>query len=330
MTRAALVVLACLALAIPADAYLKLGSEVGRSVVGLRWPSMPVRYFVTNRDVPGVTAPDLQRAVARAFDTWGRVPGAGVRGEFAGFTDAEPFQDENMSVIGFRARPDLDTTLGATTFTVDAVTGAILESDILLNTTFAWSTADAGLGGRYDVESIVLHELGHLLGLGHSALGETAIASNGRRRLLAKGAVMFPIAFPAGSIEDRALQPDDVAGVTDVYRPSSADRTRGTVRGRVRLAGQGVFGAHVTAFNVDSGDLVGTFSLGLDGAFVLASLAPGLYVVRVEPLDDADLDSFFDAEAPVDIAFRPAYATGLVGVPAGGGTDVGDIAVVAK
>ena len=66
--------------------------------------------------------------------------------------------------------------LGETSFLIDEVTGEILESDIVLNSTFPWSVAAGGEAGRHDVESIVLHEVGHLLGLGHSALGETELA----------------------------------------------------------------------------------------------------------------------------------------------------------
>jgi Matrixin len=316
-----------LSAAAPVGAYLKLGVRVGSAVESIRWTTLPVRYFVTNRDVPGVTAPDLQRAVARAFDTWGAVPGVALAAEFVGFTSAEPFISEGMSVIGFRSRPDLDRTLGATTFTLDAATGTVLESDIFFNTAYPWSVAPEGESGRFDLESIALHEVGHLLGLGHSALGETDLLPGGGRRVLAKGAVMFPIAFPPGNIADRQLDPDDVAGLWDIYRDGTVERALGTIKGRVTLDGRGVFAAHLTAFNPVTGDVVGSFALGDDGSFVIASLKPGLYVVRAEPLDDADVDSFFDADTPIEIGFRPAYASKLIGVPAGGGADAGEIAV---
>jgi hypothetical protein len=324
--------LVCLAIVAspPASGYLKVGSEVeSGSIVGIRWEQMPIRYHITNRDVSGVSAPELQTAVGRAFASWMDVPAVDISAAFDGFTSAEPFAEDGVSVIGFRARPDMDRTLGAATWAIDMVTGEILESDIFLNSTFEWSVAAGGEANRFDVESIALHEIGHLLGLGHSALGETEERSGGGRTVLGKRAVMFPIAFPRGNTEDRSLESDDRAGISDIYGDRD-QRTLGAISGRVTLNGRGLFGAHVTAFNQHTGDLVGGFTLNSQGGFVIAGLAPGLYIVRVEPLDDTDLDSFFDEDADVNIDFRPAYYTKLVAVPAGGSSGSIEIRVQPK
>jgi len=313
-------------------AYLKLGSRIDDRIVSLKWSpaQQPIRYFVTNRDVPGVTAVQLQAALDRAFRAWATLPGVSVSAQFVGFVSADPHVDDGMSVIGFRSRPDLDRVLGSTSFDIDNVTGAILESDIFLNSAFNWSVAAGGETSRYDVESISVHEVGHLLGLGHSALGETELQPAGGRRVLGKRAVMFPIAYPPGNIEDRTLEADDSAGMADIYPTAAFSRDTGAISGRVRLGSAGVFGAHVTAFNLDTGRLVGGFSLNAQGDFVIAGLAPGLYVVRAEPLDDAEADSFFDDETAVAINFKPAYYERLVAVPAGGTSGSIEIRVPAK
>jgi hypothetical protein len=143
--------------------------------------------------------------------------------------------------------------------------------------------------------------------------------------VLAAETVMFPIAFAPGSIAARTLKADDIAGITDLYPEAESTRTAGSISGRVTKDDQPVFGAHIVAFDVARGTSVGTFSLGAQGQFSVASLAPGVYILRTEPLDDADLDNFFDSTQTVDVDFRVTFADRVVVVPRGG--DSGEISV---
>jgi outer membrane protein assembly factor BamB len=314
-----LVVVAVFGSALPILGYLKLGSSAGTRTVNLKWNDFPIRYFVTNRGVPGVTPQQFQAAVVRAFNTWNAVDTAETSSQFAGLTQAPPFDDDDMTVLGFLDRPELDRVLGATTFLIDVRTGEIVESDIFFNTTFPWSTSSAGQTGSFDLESIALHEIGHLHGLGHSALGETEMRTGGRRVLGAE-AVMFPIAFSAGNIAERTLRADDIAGISDIYPTGVFRRDTGSISGRVTKNGTGVLGAHVVAFNPRTGKLVGGFTLNADGSFAIAGLEPGPHVLRAEPLDDGDIESFFDATTGVDLNFGAKFHDKLAIVPRGGGT----------
>jgi hypothetical protein len=315
--------------AVPLGAYLKLGSRVGSRTVTLRWRQFPVRYFVTDRGVDGVSAQQFQTAISRAFGKWDDVATAELSSQFAGFTQQSPEDSDDQSVLGFLNRPDQNRTLAATSFFIDTSDGRILESDIFFNSTFAWSVSESGTAGRFDIESIAVHEIGHLLGLSHSALGETELISGGRR-VIAAETVMFPIAFSAGNTSDRELKADDIAGLSDIYGTSAFTRQFGSISGRVTKNGAGVIGAHVIAFNPRTQKLVGGFSLSEDGSFVIAGLEPGPHVLRAEPLDDGDIESFFDSSLGVDVNFNVKFYERVVVVPRGGGTSNIEIRVTPK
>ena len=200
---------------------------VNGTQVTLKWAQTPVRYFVSDtRVVPGVTATDFQSAdCQRVRDVAGgadRVHRLSIRRRDRW---PVPGSDDGSSVLGFENRPDLDRVLASTNFLIDSSTGALIESDIFFNSAFPWSVAAAGETGRYDLESIALHEIGHFSGLGHSALGETELITGGRRVLSAE-AVMFPIAFAPGSIAARTLKADDIAGISDLYPDGNFQRRR--------------------------------------------------------------------------------------------------------
>ena len=329
MMRRHLVLALCamMAAATPASAYLQLSSTLAGGVKVIKWGRSPVRWFSTNASAPGVTAAQFQQTVNSAFGTWEAVPTADITFQFAGFTNAPPGEDDGLSVLGFERHGDLDRTLAATGFSIDLITGNILESDVFFNTAFDWSVS--GAANAFDLQSVATHEIGHFLGLGHSLLGETEMQAGGGRRVIAAASVMFPIAFGRDNTIDRELQPDDVAGVSVTYPAGDFAQDTGQMQGRVRLGGRGLFGAHVVAFNLRTGDLVGAFSLNAEGEFLIGGLAPGVYAVRVEPLDDADTDSFFD-EPGIDVNFKVALYDRLVAVPRGGSTPPFDVTVQPK
>ena len=326
----ALVAAACVARPLPAAAYLKFGVTVGGRQVTLKWAQTPPRYFVSARSsVPGVGVADFEAAVARAFQRWTDVPTSTITYQYGGLTLARPGEDDGSSTLGFESRPELDRVLASTSFLVDRTSGALIESDIFFNSSFTWSVSAAGETGRYDLESIALHEIGHFNGLGHSALGETELREGGGRRVLSAEAVMFPIAFSAGSIAGRTLKADDIAGVSDLY-PDAAFSQKGSLSGRVSRNGQGFIGAHVVAFDPATGELVAGFTLNAQGEFSIGGLSPGPKIVRVEPLDDADTDSFFSSTQSIDLDFKVLILDRLVVVPRGGDSGRVDLTVVRK
>ena len=61
------------------------------------------------------------------------------------------------------------------------------------------------------------------------------------------------------------------------------------------------------------------------GDFSVGGLSPGPHALRVEPIDDADVESFFEAARTVDVDFRVAFVDRVVIVPRGG--DSGEVTV---
>jgi len=63
--------------------------------------------------------------------------------------------------------------------------------------------------GPVDLQSIVTHEVGHFIGIGHSNV---------------EGATMFP-SSPRTQVSKRTLAPDDIAAVCEIYQPGDLDGT---------------------------------------------------------------------------------------------------------
>jgi len=115
-----------------------------------------------------------------------------------------------------------------------------------------------------------------------------------------------------------------------LYPDGDFAQATGSASGRVTKNGTPVFGAHVIAFDPATGLMIAGFSLNAQGQFSINGLSPGPHVLRVEPIDDADVDSFFDASRGTDIDFRVAYSDRVVVVPRGGDSGQVELKVVRK
>ncbi len=201
--------------------------------------------------------------------------------------------------------------------------GQILDADTLFcNTgevTFATpaALATSQAAGAFDLESLLTHELGHWMGLDHSAVIR---------------AMMFPFAPPPGQFlgsrptaqtPDGPLSDDDRTGIRALYPDPDDTVNIGAIRGQILPANPfalatlpapsigssvtGMVGAQVVALDSDTGAIVaGVFSGGscsasspptqFDGSYDLERLPVGHnYNLYAEPLVGIALPADFDA-----------------------------------
>src|SRR6266487_2704727 len=153
--------------------------------------------------------------------------------------------------------------------------GTIVEADVALNPNEPFSSD--GTPGTYDLESTFTHEVGHLLGLEHSAI----IGATMQPRQAMNGVYGLP------AFTQRTLSADDVAGVRALYGSRVGT---GSISGKLianSLAGgsRPIFGAQIFAEDVETGKVLGSTVSLASGEYHIETLAPGNYHVIVQSLE---------------------------------------------
>jgi hypothetical protein len=172
---------------------------------------------------------------------------------------------ENAALFSGSDRP------GRTRVFFDPATGLISEADIALNPSAQFSTD--GTFGTYDLESVLTHELGHLLGLEHSGM----VGATMQPRLALNGLYTLPAFSP------RTLSEDDRAGVRSLYGPRTG---LGAIAGTVSYSsGAPAYGAHVWAQDSATGRSIAGSITSQTGAYRIEDLPPGQYRLVCEHLD---------------------------------------------
>ena len=172
---------------------------------------------------------------------------------------------------------------------VDAETGDFQSAWAVLN------GVKANTVGSFP--QVVTHEIGHLIGLDHTQVNAN-VAFSGPFTETQFVPLMFPFLISGSSGEPLR---DDVAWVSWLYPEDNFAATTGTISGQVRRRSGAFFGgANVVAVQaIQDPDLtltesreeavfsvVSDFLRLEDGSYELPGLAPGDYLVFIEPLDD--------------------------------------------
>ncbi len=245
--------------------------------------TLAIRYHVASEGWSQANRTRELDSIRAAFALWQGVPGTRVKFEestsVSGVADVNAQDGVNMVVWLSSNRMINGGTVffpsGVTAMTVVSGSGSdeiIAEADIVLNRDQPWFTEfDPNRTTGMHVESVVLHEIGHLLGLNHAAVG---------------GATLF-WRTAAGIGATAGLSSDDMSGIRSIY-PAAGGAT-GKVSGAVTLNGAGLKGAVVTI--EDSGGRVVATELAALEARTNWLTPAGEFRLRVTPLDPSTLTS---------------------------------------
>ncbi|MBS2027632.1 MAG: matrixin family metalloprotease [Deltaproteobacteria bacterium] len=214
--RRALVILIALAAPWTAHAYDLEQASDGAPV---RWASGFTLYV--DASSRNVSASDVMAAATAAGAQWSKAAAVDVEvqsepqhGE-PGY-DPEHAEGNRSEVIFVESDWEYDMDVAATTLvTTDTVTHQIVDADILVNedqNRFDVLPANSkpGYGLELDLQGCLTHELGHALGLAHSAGHAEATMFAGTE---------------VGEISKRELAPDDVDGVQFLYGTPGSPKT---------------------------------------------------------------------------------------------------------
>jgi hypothetical protein len=262
-----------------------------QTVKRIRWPKRNIEIAFSNSLLtPGANIKpdsDVVGAAKRALARWSSLANINFVVTWTSATSVSPADGgDGVSLVTIadtleNEQFNSDSTTARTRVFFNPETGAIAEADISINprpraedgTELQFSTD--GTPGTYDLEATFTHEIGHLLGLEHSAV----LASTMQSRQAYNGTFGLP------AMTERTLSEDDRQKIRSLYGPGNP---LGRVEGRLvdnRIPGAftPLSGVNIWAENVNNGRVIASDVTEQDGTYQLEGLVAGQYRVMVSP-----------------------------------------------
>lgn len=218
---------------------------------------------------------DVEGALRRAISRWEAVANVQITETSSNRRDASPAsRGDGESLITIAPTSENlalfspgDTSVSAKTRVFTDRKGFVTEADIVLNPYAMFSTD--GSYASYDLEGVLTHEIGHLLGLRHSQIMGSVMHGN----------VDVNSGIGPGFAPRKALSAEDISSIRSLYgAPAGVELCCGRVRGKL-LVGNGSISGSMILLEDKNGEIAAGSRVEDGGEFSFAGLSDGTYAV---------------------------------------------------